>query len=113
MTWSGSGTYLVEPTDTRLRLSYATGFRAPTFDELFEPTLGNPNLQSEESWEIDARRSRSSWLGGRLSLEPTLFYRQVDNLIEEIADQLPGPDRRRAREGRPPRTSTPASSASS
>ncbi len=90
VTWSGSGTYLVEPLGTKLRLSYATGFRAPTFDELFEPTLGNPNLQSETSWEVDLGFTQQ-WLGGRVSLEPTLFYRQVDNLIEEIADQLPGP----------------------
>jgi vitamin B12 transporter len=90
VTWSGSGAYLIQPTDTRLRLSYATGFRAPTFDELFEPTLGNPNLKAEESWEIDAGFTQT-FLGGRLRFEPTYFYRQVDNLIEEVSDLLPGP----------------------
>lgn len=90
VTWSGSASYLVRPTDTRLRLSYATGFRAPTFEELFEPTFGNPNLASEESWEIDAGFAQSLF-GGRLRFEPVYFYREVRNLIEEIADQLPGP----------------------
>lgn len=90
VTWSGSGSYLVRPTNTRLRLSYATGFRAPTFEELFEPTLGNPNLRSEESWEIDAGFTQVLF-GNRLRFESTYFYRQVHNLIEEIADQLPGP----------------------
>jgi vitamin B12 transporter len=90
VTWSGSGSYLVRPTDTRLRLSYATGFRAPTFDELFTPTLGNPNLSAETSWEIDV--GFTQWLfGGRFRFEPVYFYRNVHNLIEEISDELPGP----------------------
>jgi vitamin B12 transporter len=90
VTWSGSGSYLVRASDTRLRLSYATGFRAPSFEELFEPTLGNPDLRSEQSWEIDAGFTQT-FLGGRLRFEPVYFYRQVHNLIEEIADELPGP----------------------
>ena len=90
VTWSGSGTYLVQPLGTKLRLSYATGFRAPTFDELFQPTLGNPDLAAETSQEVDLGFTQQ-WLGNRLSIEPTLFYRTVDNLIEEIADELPGP----------------------
>jgi outer membrane receptor protein involved in Fe transport len=90
VTWSGSGSYLVRQTNTRLRLSYATGFRAPTFDELFEPVLGNPNLKSEESWEIDAGFTQS-FFDDRVRFEPVYYYRSVDNLIEEIADELPGP----------------------
>src|SRR5262245_16531960 len=89
-TFSGSGTYLVAPTDTRLRLSYAQGFRAPTFSELFEPELGNPDLQAETSWEIDAGFTQNLF-NGVLRFEPTYFYRNVHNLIEEVADQLPGP----------------------
>ena len=90
VTASGSGSYLVRPTHTRLRLGYAEGFRAPTFDELFQPTLGNPNLQAETSWEIDAGAIQE-FFDGRLRFEPTYFYREVKNLIEEVADQLPGP----------------------
>ena len=90
VTWSGSGSYLVRPTDTRLRVSYATGFRAPTFEELFQPTLGNPNLNAETSWEIDAGLTQTL-LDGRLRVEPVYFYRNVHNLIEEISDELPGP----------------------
>ena len=90
VTWSGSGLYLVQPTNTRLRLSYATGFRAPTFEELFEPTLGNPNLRAETSWEIDAGFTQSLF-DNRLRFEPVYFYREVHNLIEEVSDELPGP----------------------
>jgi vitamin B12 transporter len=90
VTWSGSGSYLVQPSDTRLRLSYAEGFRVPTFAELFDPALGNSDLQAETSWEIDAGLTQD-FLGGRLRFEPTYFYREVSNFIEEISDQLPGP----------------------
>lgn len=90
VTWSGSGSYLVRPTNTRFRISYATGFRAPTFEELFEPTLGNPDLEAETSWEIDAGFTQS-FLDNRVRFEPVYFFRNVHNLIEEIADELPGP----------------------
>lgn len=90
VTASGSGSYLLRPTGTRLRVGYSEGFRAPTFDELFQPALGNPNLQAETSWEIDAGLTQEL-CDGRLRFEPTYFYREVKNLIEEVADQLPGP----------------------
>ena len=90
LTFSGSGAYLLRATGTRLRLGYAEGFRVPTFDELFEPEMGNPELEPEESWEIDAGLSQT-FAGGRLRFEPTYFYREVTNLIEEVADELPGP----------------------
>jgi len=90
VTWSGTGSYLLQPTRTRFRVGYAEGFRAPSFDELFEPTLGNANLQAEESWEINAGFTQDLY-GGRIRFEPTYFYREVTNFIEETADQLPGP----------------------
>jgi vitamin B12 transporter len=86
-TVSGSGSYLITPTQTRLRLGYAEGFRAPTFDELFG-ALGNPNLKSETSWEINAGVTQELF-NARLRFEPTYFYREVHNLIEEVVDQLP------------------------
>jgi outer membrane receptor protein involved in Fe transport len=52
--------------------------------------LGNPNLKSENSWEIDAGFTQS-FFDDRLRFEPVYYYRAVDNLIEEIADELPGP----------------------
>jgi len=40
--------------DLTLRSSYATGFRAPTFNDLYWPMWGNPNLKPEtsRSWEM-------------------------------------------------------------
>ena len=44
---------------SKLRVNYAKGFRAPTFNDLYWPfdgfTQGNPNLRPEKSW---------SWEGG-------------------------------------------------
>ncbi len=89
VTMSGSGSYLFRPTGTRFRIGYAEGFRAPTFNELFGPTLGNPHLRPEHSWEVNAGFIQD--FGALpLRLEATYFYRQVHNLIEEIVDQLPG-----------------------
>ena len=89
VTLSGSGSYLIRPTSTRLRLGYAEGFRVPTFNELFEPSLGNPQLRPEHSWEINAGFVQE-FTDLPVSFESTYFYRKVHNLIEEVADQLPG-----------------------
>ena len=90
VTGSASAAYLIQPARTRLRLGWAQGFRAPTFDELFEPTFGNPNLNPERSWEINAGFSQDFGVAA-LRFEPTYFYRSVSNLIEEVSDQLPSP----------------------
>ncbi len=90
VTLSGSGSYLIRPTGTRLRVGYAEGFRAPTFNELFEPSLGNPRLRPEHSWEINTGFTQE-FAELPFRLESTYFYREVHNLIEEVADQLPGP----------------------
>jgi vitamin B12 transporter len=90
ITFSGSAAYLLNSTGTILRTSYAEGFRAPTFEELFDPGIGNPGLQAEESWEVDVGLTQRLW-GGRVEVTPALFYRRVDDLIEEVADLLPGP----------------------
>jgi len=87
VTASGSASYLIRPTQTRVRVGYADGFRAPTFDELYGP-LGNPDLLPETSWEIDAGLTQDLF-DGRLRFEPTYFYREVHNLIEEVTDELP------------------------
>ncbi|MDR4467850.1 MAG: TonB-dependent receptor [Nitrospira sp.] len=53
-TYRVTGGYLHRETGTKLRGSYATGFRAPTINELFFPGFGNPNLQPEKSQALDA-----------------------------------------------------------
>ena len=61
--------------------SYGTGFRAPTFNELFFPFFGNPNLKPEESsaWEIGLEKGL---LAKRIILSLTYFDQRYTNLIE-------------------------------
>src|SRR5262249_8716818 len=60
-TYRFTGGYLHKETGTKLRASYATGFRAPTINELFFPNFGNPNLRPEKSQ------------GGDVGIDQTLF----------------------------------------
>jgi len=90
VTGSASAAYHIRSTRTRLRFGWAQGFRAPTFDELYQPKFGNPNLNPERSWEINAGFTQDFGVAG-LVFEPTYFYRNVENLIEEVSDQLPSP----------------------
>ena len=53
-TWRATGAYLIPETGTKLRASAGTGGKAPTLFQLFAPTFGNPDLQSEESFGWDA-----------------------------------------------------------
>jgi outer membrane cobalamin receptor len=67
---------------TTLRGSYSEGFRAPSFDELYFPGFGNPNLQPEVSSEYDGGFTTN--LGERASLTTTYFSRRVKNLIVTV-----------------------------
>ncbi len=51
---SGGVSYLFAATQTRLRATYAQGFKAPSLNQLFFPGFGNPDLDAEHSWEVDA-----------------------------------------------------------
>ncbi len=63
----------------RLKASIGTGFRAPTFNELYFPNFGNVNLKPEQSTGFDFGYERPTKGGGRV--EATLFYNRFRNLI--------------------------------
>jgi vitamin B12 transporter len=67
---------------TTLRGSYTEGFRAPSFDELFFPGFGNPNLKPEISSEWDGGFTTN--FGERASFTATYFSRRVKNLIVTV-----------------------------
>lgn len=84
-TYRFTGAYLVPGTQTKLRGSIGTGFRAPSLDELygsydFAPNYGNPNLQPEESesWDIGIEQD---FLDGRFKIGATYFEIDTLNLI--------------------------------
>ena len=73
-------------TGTRLRTTYAEGFRAPTFNELFFPGFGNPNLDPERSSEWNAGFD-VELLDGRALVYSTYFDRRVkDDIVTVLVD---------------------------
>ena len=67
--------------DTVLRGSAGTGFRAPSNFELFDPTYGNPDLDPETSQSADLGIEQG-FAGGRGTVTATLFWLQIDDLID-------------------------------
>jgi vitamin B12 transporter len=66
---------------THVKGGYAEGFKAPTFNQLFFPGFGNPDLDPEISSEYDGGASQHlgfPWL----SAEGTYFTRRTKNLIQ-------------------------------
>jgi len=63
---------------TRIISSYGTAFKAPTFNDLYWPSAGDPNLNPESSKtaEIELRKTHS-W--GKTSV--SIYNTQIDNLI--------------------------------
>ena len=66
-----------------LRGSYAEGFQAPTFDDLYFPDFGNPNLQAMTSSEYDGGIEKR--FGEFASITTTYFSRRIHNLITDEA----------------------------
>ena len=62
-----------------LILSYSEGFRAPTFNDLYDPWYGNPDLQAERSKSYELQwRSRYSDTG---SLQASLYRTEIEDAI--------------------------------
>lgn len=78
--------YIVPGTETKLKASYGTGFKAPTLAELFidyRPGFnffGNPNLKPEESrgWDVGFEQSL---FDKRFQFGATWFQNEIENLI--------------------------------
>jgi len=62
----------------RLRASAGTAFHAPTFNDLYFPFAGNPNLKAEESKSWDAGLD---WQRGSQRLSATYFQNRISDLI--------------------------------
>ena len=76
----GSLALAIKETGTRIRGGAGTGFRAPTFNDLFFPDFGNPTLQPERSMSWDAGVDQKFWQG-RIRLGLTYFHNDFTNLI--------------------------------
>ena len=84
---SFSAAYLFQEIGTRLKASYAKGFRAPSLNELFFPAafgcpgFGKPNLGPEKSWEVNFGVEQNV-ISDRVKVTGTYFHRDVKDLIE-------------------------------
>ena len=73
--------YRLPITETALRGSLGTGFKAPTIYQLFDGFSGNPNLRPEQSQGWDCGIDQPLW-DGRLLLAATYFHNDFTNLID-------------------------------
>ena len=73
--------YDIQSAGLKVKANYGTGFRAPTFNELFYPFYGNPNLLPESStaWDLGLEKSI---LQNQGTLSITYFDQNYRNLID-------------------------------
>jgi vitamin B12 transporter len=79
-TYRTTAGYLHQETGTKFRGSYATGFRAPTFNQLYFPNFGNPNLKPEKSQSMDIGVDQYL-LDNRLTLSGGFFWNRFRDMI--------------------------------
>lgn len=80
-TWRIAPVYLIEQSNTRIKASYGTAFKAPSLFQLFDEFSGNPELEAESSRGAEIGFDQQS-LNSRLSLGATLFHNRMDDLID-------------------------------
>ena len=79
-TYRATAGYLHQETGTKVRGSYATGFRAPTFNQLYFPNFGNPNLKPEKSQSMDIGIDQYLF-DNRLTLSGGFFWNHYRDMI--------------------------------
>jgi vitamin B12 transporter len=88
-TYRVAPSYVVPYTDTRIKGSVGTGFKAPTLNQLFVNIpafgqVGNPNLRPEESFGYDAGLEQP--LGENVLVGGTYYHNDFKNLIQGVFD---------------------------
>ncbi|HJU06564.1 MAG TPA: TonB-dependent receptor [Nitrospiraceae bacterium] len=76
--------YLIPETGTKLRGSYATGFRAPSLNELFFQNFGNPDLRPEKSKGLDVAVEQSLF-EDRLRFNVGYFWNRFTDQILNVS----------------------------
>jgi vitamin B12 transporter len=76
----GSLAYVIREWGTRIRGGAGSGFRAPTFNDLFFPGFSDPNLKPEDSFSWEVGVDQKLWKD-RIRLGLTYFHTDVTNLI--------------------------------
>ncbi len=75
--------YVIAGERLRLLAAYGTAFKAPTFNQLYYPNFGNPNVKPEESesFELGLRGKEA-----KMKWSVRAFETNVDNLIATVCD---------------------------
>jgi len=84
----GSLSYLIKEWGTRIRGGAGSGFRAPTFNDLFFPGFSDINLKPETSFSYDFGVDQALW-SNRIRLGLTYFQNDVRNLISFVFINTP------------------------
>jgi vitamin B12 transporter len=84
-TYRLTGGYLHKETATKVRTSYATGFRAPSINDLYFPDFGNPTLKQEKSQSFDVGIDQELF-GKDLKLSAGYFWNRYRDLIVTTVD---------------------------
>ncbi len=84
-TWRIAPAVIIPVTETKLKASYGTGFKAPSLSELFQNFpdfnfFANPNLKPEESAGYDAGFEQPLF-NDRVRFGSTYFHNSITNLI--------------------------------
>ncbi|HEU4439554.1 MAG TPA: TonB-dependent receptor [Methylomirabilota bacterium] len=79
-TAQGSVLFVIKETGTGLRGGAGSGFRAPTFNDLFFPDFGNPDLKPERSQSWDVGVDQDLW-SKRIRLRATYFHTEFTDAI--------------------------------
>jgi len=87
-TWRIAPAFIVPGTETKLKATYGTGFKAPTLTQLYvnNPSffvVANPNLQPETSTGWDAGFEQPL-LNGRVSFGVTYYENDIKNMIINV-----------------------------
>lgn len=88
-TFRGAAAYRIDRTNTVLRASVGTGFKAPSLTELFDASFGsnNPDLDPEESFGFDVGIEQGFWNDrGRVGV--AYFYNEIDDMIVTVFDPV-------------------------
>ena len=90
-TYRFTASYAFPSTGTRLRASFGTGQKSPTFIERFgffaDEFIGNPNLEPETSRGFELGLTQSL-LGGRLGADLTYFNETLEDEINGFVFDL-------------------------
>ncbi|MCF6148881.1 MAG: TonB-dependent receptor [Candidatus Kuenenia sp.] len=79
-TYRTTGSYYIEEIGTRFHGSWGTGFKAPSFNELFYPNYGNHDIEEEESegWDFGVEKEI---IKDSLKIDITYFENDFEDLI--------------------------------